>query len=290
MRCNAWAWIISFGVSSIASVPALAQPLSAKTQSIESIVANADLVFIGKLFDFRRAEESHDRDEHEITIAIEETVKQKPYPFQHEVHPKFRCRIVRPASVLANWKKHSSRVLVALDSDVPQNSSVIELTPDKLEVMSADVRLIRDPEAVIELARKAVHRLPANIKRVYTFELQVPREVVAGTSWETAYQTSGHLRLSVPVDQYLEKRAQESVRSKDPERRSEGVAALAYFKSDENLALVRPLLNDADVTYFGLGKDGKPVERVYGVRHAAYQTLKTWGIDVKEPVIREAVR
>ena len=47
--------VISFGVSLIASVQAHAQPLVARTQSIESTVANADLVFIATLVNFRRA-------------------------------------------------------------------------------------------------------------------------------------------------------------------------------------------------------------------------------------------
>ena len=155
--------------------------------------------------------------------------------------------------------------------------------------MTADVRLLRDPEAVIRAARAAVTRLPANIKRVHTFDLQVPRNVINGTSWETCYDTGGHLRLSVPVDQHLEKRAQDSVRSGDPHRRAEGAKALAYFKSDENIALVRPLLNDPGVTYVQPAYEGRAGERVFGARHSAYETLKAWGIVVKQPVFREEV-
>ncbi len=149
---------------------------------------------------------------------------------------------------------------------------------------------IGDPEVVVELARKAVNRLPRGIKRVHTFAVRVPREVVAGTRWKTCYETGGHLLLSVPADQHLEKRALDVVRSENPHQRGEGVEALVYFKSDENIGLVKPLLNDPEVTYSRLGADGKPVERFYGVRYSAYRTLKAWGIAVEEPVVREAVR
>jgi hypothetical protein len=278
--------VIGFGMCLIVAAEAHAQPLVDKTQSIESTVANADLVFIAKVVDFR-AEQDEDRDGHQTTIAIEETLKQPG--FREEPYQQLSLHIPRPASVLADWKDRSTRLLIACDDYAPRQPAVIELAPDRTEVMTADVRLTRDPETVIRLAREAVTRLPANIRRVHTFDLQVPREVVAGTRWEKWYHTSGHLLLSVPVDQHLEKRAQDYVRSEDPHRRGEGARALAYFKSDENLALIRPLLHDAEVTYLHPAYDGKPAVRVYGVRISAYQTLKTWGIDVEQPVFREPV-
>jgi len=277
-------WIIGFSVSLIVSIQAHAQPLVPRTESIETTVANSDHVFIATVVKFRRAEQDNDQDVHEVTIAIEEAVKQEL--FRDEPYRGLSLRITRPASVLADWKERSSRLLVACNHYAPKQTTVIELAPDKLEVMTADVKLIRDPEAVTRLARTAVSRLPANIERVHTFELQVPREVVAGTRWEKYYDTGGHLTLSVPVDQHLEKRAQDYVRSKSPGRREEGARALAYFKSDENLTLVKPLLNDQGITYDG-DKDG---ERIYGARYSAYRTLKAWGIDVAQPVYREPVR
>lgn len=159
MRAAGLKWVIGFSVSLLASVQAHAQPLVARAQSIESTVANADLVFIATLVSFRRAEQGNDRDGHEATIAIEETL-----------------------------------------------------------------------------------------------------------------------------------RAQDSVRSENPHRRVEGARALVYFKSDENMALVRPLLDDPGITYLQPADGDKAAERVYGVRYSAYQTLKSWRIDVEQPVFREAVR
>jgi hypothetical protein len=288
MRAVGLTWIIVFGVSLIASIQAQAQPLIPVTESIESTVANSDYVFIATVVKFRRMESDKDQEAHEVTIAIEEAVKHEL--FRDEPYRGLSLQITRPASVLAGWKEHSSRLLVACKEFAPEQTTAIELLPDKLEVMSADVKLIRDPEAVIRLARTAVRRLPANIKRVHTFELQVSREVVAETSWEHYYDTGGHLLLSVPVDPHLEKRAQDYVRSKSPHRRDEGARALAYFKSDENLGLVKPLLNDQGITYSQPADGDKAGERIYGARYSAYQTLKSWEIDVEQPVFREAVR
>jgi len=277
------------GLCLISSVQALAQPLFARAESIESTVANADLVFLATLVDFRAAGNDKMHHEHVVTISIEETLKQAPIS-RDEPYQKLSLDLSRPASVLADWKARSSRLLVACQEYAPQETIVIELVRDKLEVMSAEMTLVRDPETVIRIAKETVRRMPAHVKRVHTFELQVPREIVVGTGWEQSYDTGGHLRLSVPVNQQLEKRAQNYVRSKNPLKREEGAWALVYFKSDENLELVRSLLADPGVTYQQPAYEDKAGERIFGVRYQAYRTLKSWGINVAQPVIREEVR
>lgn len=152
---------------------------------------------------------------------------------------------------------------------------------------AADVRVLHDPEVVIKAARAAVQRLPANVKRVHTFALTVPREVVADTRWVEYYDTGGYLSLVVPVDDQLEQRALADVRSDNPIRRAEGTRTLANFKTDENLAIVRSLLGDADFSFHTT--DGLSVERYYPVRHAAWQTLRACGVHVEQPVCREEV-
>jgi len=287
MRFAGLKWFIGFCVSLIAAGQAYAQPQTPYTVSIESTVANSDYVSIATIVKFRCEEQGNDPDKHDATIGIEEELK---YPLSSNERSQIgRITIIRPASVLAGWQERSSRLLIATREFAPELTVVIELLPDKLEVMTADVKLLRDPEAVIQAARVAVTRLPANIKRVHTFDLQVPREVVAGTNWEQCYNEGSYLRMNVPVDQHLEKRAQDYVRSENPHQRAEGAKALAYFKSDENIAFVRPLLNDPGVTYLQPAYEGKAGERLFGVRHSAYETLKAWGIDVKQPVFREEV-
>ena len=178
----------------------------------------------------------------------------------------------------------------AYNEYAPKAPTVIELAPGKMEVMTADLRLLRDPEAVIRAARETARRMPVGVKRIHTHRLKVPRKVVAGTKWEPYYDTGGFLQLSVPLDKQLEKRAHDYIRSKSGPKRAEGARALRYFKSDENIARVRPLLDDRTPTYVQPAYENKGEMRLYGVRHAAYETLKSWGIDVKKPVIREEVR
>ena len=156
-----------------------------------------------------------------------------------EPYRRLRVHVPHPASVLADWKKRSCRLLVAYDEYAPKATTVIELVKGRLEVLTADITLLRDPEAVIKAARETARRMPAGVKRIHTFRLQVAREIVAGTKWEQYYDTGGHLMLSVPVDKQLEQRAHDYIRSESGEKRGEGVRALLYFKSDENIGLVR---------------------------------------------------
>lgn len=271
---------------SVISVQAHAQPQFPHAESIESTVINSDLIFIAKLVDFREADKGEDGKLHEATIVVEETLKKEA--FTYEPYRRLAIRIARPASVLADWKKRACRLLVVYEESAPV-PGVMELTRDKLQVMTADMKLLRDPKAVIQAARKALRRVPAGVKRLHTFRLQVPRKVIAGTEWERYYQSGGCLLLSVPVDRQLEKRAHEYLRSKSGQKRGEGARALLYFKSDRNIELVKPLLDDPEVTYRQPAYEGNPEERVYGVRVEAYRTLRSWGLDVKEPVVREKV-
>ena len=102
--------------------------------------------------------------------------------------------------------------------------------------------------------------------------------------------TSGAQRILLAGGRYASRRVEMGHRFLCiSHRRAEGAKALAYFKSDENIALVRPLLNDPGVTYLQPAGEGKAGERLFGVRHSAYETLKAWGIDEKQRVFREVV-
>ena len=167
------------------------------------------------------------------------------------------------------------------------DTRVIALTDEPLEILTADFQLLRDPEAVIRIAKETVSRFPAGVRRVHTFPVSVPREVVIGTKWES----SGGLELAVPVDERLEKRAQDGILSANFLTREESARALRYFKSDENVARVKTLLNDPGWGYFKHPSQNNGIEvRHYGVREAAFGTLKSWGVNVEKPVIREEVR
>jgi hypothetical protein len=278
--------LVVFYVSLVVSIHACAQPLSPHANSIESTVSNADVVFIAKIEKFELGKQADGRKGHAVTIVITETLKRNL--FGSGPQPRMQVHFPHSESVLTDWKKRSCRLLVAYDEFAPRATTVIELAKGKMKIMTADLKLLREPEAVIEAARKAVLLMPAAVKRVNTFKLTVPLENVVGTKWERYYKTGGQLLLSVPVDKRLEKRSLNYIRSKIAQKRAEGARALRYFKSDKNIAILKPLLADSKPTYV---QSYKGIEqRVYGVRYQAYATLKAWGLEIKKPVIREEVR
>lgn len=284
------AWLqslIIFRACIFAAAPAHAQPLFPHAESIESLVANSDLVFIAKLEKVSEAERADGREVHQVTIAIEDTLKQDLFCDPYE---RLSTYAPGPASVLEDWTKRSCRLLVTLDSDAPRATRFFELEEGKLEIFTADLTLLRKPDEVIQAAREAARQMPSGVKRIHTFKLKVPRELAADTQWEPYYHTSGHLVLSVPADDQLQKRALGYLRSDDYQQRAEGAKALRFFKSDENVARLKPLLDDPARYLRHHAEEGRGREAIYIVRYAAYETLKAWQIDVEQPVLREDVR
>lgn len=228
-------WLIPLlvcGLAVLAPSQACAQPLSPQTESIDSLVWNSDYVLIAKLEEFRARKDVGDHEGHDVTIAIMESLKQPPLT---ETHARMSFHFPQPESLLADWKERKCRLLVAYDEYAPKSTTVIELTPSKVEVMTADFLLLREPEAVIKAAREVARRQPVGVKRIHTFKLHVPRDIVPGTKWERYYATGGHLVLSVPVDERLKKRAEAYIRTEENRlKHYEGEQALQYFKSDEN--------------------------------------------------------
>lgn len=73
--------------------------------------------------------------------------------------------------------------------------------------------------------------------------------------------------------------------------RDESVRALRYVQSDENVARLKSLLNDPGWGYLQHPSENHGIGvRDYVVRKTAFGTLKSWGVKVEQPVIREEVR
>ena len=75
----------------------------------------------------------------------------------------------------------SSRLLVVYEEYAPYATTVIELVPGKMEVLTADFTLLREPETVIRATKEALRRMSPAVKRIHTFGLHVPRELIAKT-------------------------------------------------------------------------------------------------------------
>jgi hypothetical protein len=132
--------------------------------------------------------------------------------------------------------------------------------------------------------RSSLRPRQPGVKRIDTFPLTVP--IKGGYR----FGRGGNTRVAVPVDDTLEKKAVQYLGSKERWRRTEGAEALKYFKSEEHIARLKGLLSDAD-PYIPESESDLGVEvRIHTVRKAAFETLKYWGIAVKEPVLQEKVK
>jgi hypothetical protein len=108
---EAMAWlksVVAAGVFLVASVQVRAQPLFPHADSIESTVANADLVVIAKLAKFGDGQRAGRRVVHEATIDIEDTLKQDVFTI--EPYRRLQVYIPRPASVLTEWKQRRDQL------------------------------------------------------------------------------------------------------------------------------------------------------------------------------------
>ena len=178
-------------------------------------------------------------------------------------------------------------------------------------IFTLDLRVLDDPTAILKAVRAAATEVGAS-KGVREHVVSVARGLIHLTG------RSGDVnRVVVPVDHRLEKAAREWIQSPDEvlkqlvalrpkteddlrfseaemkyeehHLRWEGVKALRYFKSDENAAILKSLLNDPAFWHEPIeqDKDSSAEDRVYFVRQEAYETLQKWGIRVHKPVIRE---
>jgi hypothetical protein len=283
-------WVTPLFVFVLAATTTLnAQPYIHGVDSIECTVANADLIFIGRIVDFDGKEPVDDRLGRKATIAIEDTLK---LDVRNEPYPRLELHLPFKGAVLADWKKRSCRLLIAHDNLVPKANRVLDLTPETLEVLTANFKLLRDPDQVIEAAKRALRRTPAGVKRVHTFSLTVSPELAMGTKWAHHHKHGNLVLLRVPVNKNLEKKALKFIDSDDYSQRYVGVKALWYFNSEKNIAHLKMLLDDPGYTrtFLPVGGDDKGKEtRDYGVRFEAYRTLRSWGVVLEKPLLREEI-
>ena len=248
-------------------------------ESVDSLVINADHVFIGTVKKHEKLDPNAPPKSTSAIFAIEECLKA---PFLNPVSASKEQGLLIPknyASLLARLEKKGSRLLVVSDLANQLNNRFIELDTEHPNAISADIRLLRDSESVIRVAREAISKAPKNVRRVHTFVLPAPESF-------TAEMNVGDLvYVTVPADERLEKKAFALVKSNSPTDRMKGLEAIRFFKSKENISKVRALLNDPRREE--VNRPNQKTTYVYRVRKGGWNTLRTWGIEIEMPVIEE---
>lgn len=259
--------------------PAFAQPLIDKVQSIDCQVINADYVYVAKIIKVRDEPIPGGSEMPGFTFEVEEALKT---PAGESIDPLFRKRamfVTAPTTKYKDWMNRSSRLLIISSSMNDYRPTVIELTSPKAVAFTADLKVLKDPEAIIQAAKDAIARTPKNVSRLHTHSITLAPKTYQGTPWEKGMGLS----LEVPADAKLEQWALNSLSNASPAIRFEAVTAMYYFHSDKNAERLAKLLTDPAAHLDD--EDGKKVRHFY-IREEAYRVFQHWGVDVKQPVLR----
>lgn len=159
-------------------------------------------------------------------------------------------------------------------------------------VFSMDFTVLHEEKAILARARQFAKKQPGPL-RIHS--ITIPHEVAA----QCSPPCDGNA-LVVPVDASLEETARRLIASPQEflpgnapldslagfQLRLGGVEALQYFKSNENAALLRSLLDDSTAVYrtFDAGSRESMTVKEYPIRAKAYGILRQWNVDAPRPV------
>jgi len=262
--------------------------------SVEWVVASSDVILRGKVIEVVRSEGLFiDEVWDKVTIEVAETLrgpKQDKLNFvmrwPKPINSPGPTGLQKSAKELLLFlvrseehKKHGPAGLADTVLTLRRDVGIIDLSVKECEPLpTMDFKLLQRSEDLLKLVREAAQEAPK------------PKSIVLGIPHETEafrklWRGSGVV-IVVPVNSRLEARAREWYQSKDLVYRVTGIDALGQFQSDDNIRLMKSLLDNAE-TCEGVS-DGKSF-RWYPLRIAAYEALQQWGIQVKKPVTKEPV-
>jgi hypothetical protein len=292
--------------------------------SLESLVARSDLVVRGTVTDVAQERVREQWVRKTVALHVQETLKGEhaprlefamETPASHDLHERWQASRQEVLWFLARDEDGQDREAPESEAAPPGEPGwvpaahwhALELVAsieDRARryppppIYTLDLTLLERPEAILQAARRAAREEPEQSHPGHGVMLSRFLAQRTGTSGDANM-------FAVPVDRRLESAARrwiaspgdfipqlEDLRWKDFERnllRREGIKALQYFESDENIALLRGLLDDpAWLIRTRPAEDGPDIrEKVYYIREAAYETLKGWEVDVERPILTE---
>ncbi len=178
--------------------------------------------------------------------------------------------------------------VVRLGPPVPEEKGFVAMPPP---IFSMDLSVLEKPNDILDAARAAAAE-GGKRGRVQGHDLDLPRGVM-----QRSGRSGDANSLRVPVDRRLETLAHRLIesprdflagaeRAYADQLRLEGIGALRHFSSEKNVALLKPLLGDPAWSIH-VDPDGKEEESIRPPRSGPYETLRSWGIAVDKPVLRE---
>jgi len=237
-------------------------------QTIDFQVLNAELALVGRLVSVTDKQDSVD-----AVFDVEETLKGN----SRDSHLFHSSQFSDRRDLKELFRKNKTARLLVI------GSTFTSLSSKDLMVPTASGVLLREPDKVIEYIREVLRTHPG-VNHVEGFRMPIPK------TWN-ALNGNGPDPLIVPIDANLEKWAVETIRNRPPGGDySRAIEALRkFFKSDQNIALLKSQLDDPTyLSKFAEYNNGIEV-RTYDIRRMAYESLKAWGVEFREPVIVEEI-
>jgi hypothetical protein len=271
------------------NLPSAASAEVAVGESIEWVIADSERVVIGKVVKVETVAQ------HEVaTVEVTKTIRG-----EHE--PKVTFLLRRYHGIVAKgWLEDGEPILFCLvGNDKPKGrdelpkgydwvlrqdgnhpSAVLlgkakRQGPGPIDVFTRDFGVLTEPAAILKHVEVYAKSIPNNWKKKHTV-LRAPSESAV---YKKLWSGSAVL-LMVPVDPQLETQGRQWCKSDSVETRVRGAKVLGNFKNDENVKILRPLLQDAGY-YTGDGK------RRFVVRAAAYDALRSFSVKVEMPILEE---
>ena len=263
----------------LAAWPAPAQPLVQTLPCIDGLVINADTVSVGKIVKVRDEPIPGGSNLPGFHYEILERLKYPPGANSDREIKQRSMFVEHTTDKYKDWMKRGSRLLILYDYERPNRPRIVELGPKAPMIYQSDFTLLSTGKEVLRAAKQAIARTPPGVRRTYTIKLSFPAEVYpeALRKFSVEYAVLGH----IPVDRQLEKMAQTTIDSQDPTVRHNAAKILRYFPSQQNVALLKSLLNDPAQS------DYNEVEKLYYIRNEANEALKRIGVEVQKPVLLE---
>jgi hypothetical protein len=281
---------ISLALSSIllTGTTALAQ-INPVWTSIDLSVAWADRVVVGRIEEMGEASGAAERNDRRqsIILAVDETLKGEPVSRLPLVIGYDLWQQLAGEKVLCSaCAAHTHRLLVTIGPMQDHPSGVTDLDRDSVFDVSGDLHVLSTGDAILQAAREEVLRCPGVLDGEKYFAWDPSETFMPGTTFH-------QYTVNVPVDERQESLAHHFLDSEPvPTRvigargndRAQAALVLGFFRSPENLELMKSLLHDPQVEHDVLG------QLDYPVRAVAYRVLSKWGVDVPKPIVQVKIQ
>jgi len=303
----------------LAWVPAGACAYITGAESIEWVLADSDLVVVGRITSVKTVPGSDKLEYPAATVSVTSTLKGEPadsvtfvlrnhdddgasdalldqkYPRQwmDEGIPLLFFlvkndgkRVPFPAAEFAWVLREESGVNSAVMLGASRHKST-----GCIRVYTRDYQILSEKEAILDHVKEAVRSQEKDPPHPHdSFKLFTPGDSPVSIK----LHAGSAVFLMVPIDERLEAIGRTWCKpDSDVNKREDGAEILRHFKNETNIQLLKSLLNDpGEGEEWGYGPVAGKTERqqlyhkkVYFVRQAAYDALREFGVNVDKPVL-----